>query len=238
MAWVGLIAFGFVCSPLIYWLAHWTPYRIELEEHAWISQYTDKPATRPRAPSAPWNKNFWIDAKVQPLFWTTVAGTQVILALLAYKFSGSSMLPGLALFGLFVLCLAIADAHSQFLPDSMTLSLMWLGLLAQLPQATRTVGPEAAIIGAAFGYGILWMLAKLFRILRKQDGLGHGDMKLMAAAGAWLGPLALPGAILIGSALALVFHGGRMLVGKSKKDDLFAFGPWLAVGVLAAMITS
>lgn len=237
MIWFYLVLTGVLASPIIYWLSQWTPHHIEVQEASWVSQLTGKTIkTTYSAPPPLWRVAFWQQAIRSTLFWISVFGAIAVTVVFGHQFAKTTMLAGLICFGLVILCLAVTDAHSQLLPDSMTLTLMWAGMLAQLSPATQTVGIDAAVVGAATGYLLLWTVARLFAMLRKQEGLGYGDMKLMAAAGAWLGPLALPGAIVIGSALAVLFHGLRIAIGKSKKDDLFAFGPWLATGILLAAI--
>lgn len=236
MTWLYLAGAGLVAGPLIYWLSKWAPYQIERQESEWIHELSGvhKPPAVP--PSIPiWRPAFWSEGARSYLFWLSLIGGCTLSIGFGMKFQGSLMLP-MVFFALAMLCLAVTDQYSQYLPDIMTLSLMWLGLLGQLLPATRTVGVEAAVVGAATGYVLLWVVAKLFLMLRKQEGLGHGDMKLLAAAGAWLGPLALPAAIFLGSAFAVVYQGLRLLRRRSSVSDLFPFGPWLAVGVLVAAL--
>jgi prepilin signal peptidase PulO-like enzyme (type II secretory pathway) len=237
MHWFFIALVAVAVGPVIYWLSRWAPHHIERQESEWISDITgSKPAITFPPPAPLWRRSYWAQAVSAPLFWVSTLGAVAVVLLFYHQFAGRPFFLGLAVFGLAVLCLAITDAYSQLLPDNMTLSLMWIGLLAQRLPSTKTVGIEAAVIGAAAGYLLLWLVARLFSMFRKQEGLGYGDMKLMAAAGAWLGPLALPGAIVIGSAMAVLFQGARMALGKSSKSDLFAFGPWLAAGILIAAI--
>lgn len=237
MVWFYLVLTGIISGPVIYWASQWTPHSIESQESAWIAELTGVKTTPTyQPPPAIWRGAFWQQAFDSKLFWVSIISAIAVALTFGHQFAGKPFMIGIVCFGLVVLCLAITDAYSQLLPDSMTLSLMWAGMLAQLSPATATVGIEASVIGAAIGYVLLWMIARLFSILRKQDGLGYGDMKLMAAAGAWIGPLALPGAIVLGSAMAVLFQGARMALGKAKKTDLFAFGPWLAAGILIAAI--
>jgi len=78
------------------------------------------------------------------------------------------------------------DLETFLLPDVLTLSLLWLGLLGSAFELLP-LAPAEAIWGACFGYMILWTINGLYRLLRKQDGFGGGDFKLLAALGAWLG---------------------------------------------------
>ena len=126
-----------------------------------------------------------------------------------------------------LLALAAIDQASRLLPDSLTLSGLWLGLLV----ATGGVHVSAtqAVLGAALGYLLLAGLNGAFRLLRGRNGMGGGDFKLLAMLGAWLGPAAMPVVMLLaaggGSLYALLSGPAR---GRGLAEAI-AFGPWLAM---------
>lgn len=93
--------------------------------------------------------------------------------------------------------LAWIDAETGYLPDRLTLPLLWLGLLVNLDHTFSSL--PLAVIGAALGYGLLWLLNHVFLLLTGRAGMGYGDFKLLAALGAWLGAAALPGILLAAS---------------------------------------
>jgi leader peptidase (prepilin peptidase)/N-methyltransferase len=98
------------------------------------------------------------------------------------------------------------------------------------------VSPEKAIVGAAIGYGLPAGVAKVFALLRGTDGMGDGDFKLLAALGAFTGPMGVV-LILLGAALAqVVVQGSLIMTGKLKKDSPFPFGPSLALFGAAAIL--
>lgn len=237
MTWLTLISIGLLAGPLMFWLAIWAPHQIEREESIWLKE-TMGLERKPQfpAPAPPWRSAFWRTHRGSALFLVCMIGAPVVMLLFWERFADTPMQTVMVFFGLAMLALAISDQYSQYLPDSMTLSLMWLGFLAQLSNSAQTVGLQASVIGAALGYLLLWITGKTYLIIRKQEGLGHGDMKLLAACGAWLGPMALPSIILIGSALAIAVQGARMLLKKSSRSDLFAFGPWLAGGAIISAL--
>jgi len=103
-----------------------------------------------------------------------------------------------ALFGWMLLALLALDVEHFWLPDLLTLPLLALGLLLGIG------GIEDRMIGAVAGGGALLLVAFLYRTLRKRDGLGLGDVKLMAALGAWIGPAALPLLLLGAASLGLL----------------------------------
>lgn len=120
------------------------------------------------------------------------------------------------------------DFDHQLLPDNITLPLLWLGLLLNTKYMFTT--PGDAIIGAASGYSVLWLLAYGFKLIRKIDGMGHGDFKLLAVFGAWLGwqmlPIILLTASLIGSIVGISLIVSQKSYPATKP---IAFGPYLAI---------
>ncbi|HFD2077682.1 TPA: A24 family peptidase [Serratia marcescens] len=89
-----------------------------------------------------------------------------------------------------LIALAWLDGRHRWLPDRLTQPLLWGGMLCNLDARWATLSD--AVIGAAAGYGGLWLLNALYRQVRRRDGIGQGDFKLLAALGAWLGWTMLP----------------------------------------------
>lgn len=135
-----------------------------------------------------------------------------------------------------LLLLFITDAKAQLLPDAITMPLLGLGLLAQLWTATRNIPVEASIVGAVIGYALLQVIRLAYRRLRGVEGLAYGDVKLMAAIGAWLGPLGVTASIFLGSVLALTWHGVAAWGDRARLARHVAFGPFLVTGALAALL--
>ena len=141
-----------------------------------------------------------------------------------------------ALMGSALICLAQIDWEHQLLPDAITQPFLWLGLLsAQFGLLGLT--PKASLLGAAMGYMSLWIIAKIYFLLSSRDGLGQGDMKLLALFGAWMGPLSLIALVLLASSTGAVFGLWRL---KVKKDlDLhepIAFGPFLILAAFTLLL--
>lgn len=130
-----------------------------------------------------------------------------------------------ALLGWWLLLLALLDHEHQWLPDRLTLPLLALGLLA----AWAGLGPDwpARVAGAAIGWGVLALIALVYRAMRGRDGLGGGDPKLLGAIGAWVGAWHLPaillGAGLIGLAAALAMKLRGEEVGPATRLPLGTF---------------
>jgi len=125
-----------------------------------------------------------------------------------------------------LIALAFIDGETQLLPDSITLPLLWLGLLFSLEGAFTT--PPEAILGAASGYLFLWSLYWLFKLATGREGMGYGDFKLFALFGAWLGWQALPLILFLASIVgALIGVAVLAYQGKDRHTPL-PFGPYLA----------
>ncbi|WP_274850360.1 prepilin peptidase [Serratia marcescens] len=89
-----------------------------------------------------------------------------------------------------LIALAWLDWRHRWLPDRLTQPLLWGGMLCNLDARWATLGD--AVIGAAAGYGGLWLLNALYRQVRRRNDIGQGDFKLLAALGAWIGWTMLP----------------------------------------------
>ncbi|KPN19628.1 prepilin peptidase [Luteimonas terrae] len=119
------------------------------------------------------------------------------------------------------------DIRTQLLPDSLTLPLMWLGLIASLDNLYMPAKP--ALLGAVVGYASLWTVWWLFKQATGKEGMGHGDFKLLAALGAWCGLSGLLPIILL-SAVAGAIIGSVMLAVQGRdRSTPIPFGPYLAI---------
>ncbi|MEZ5739785.1 MAG: A24 family peptidase [Burkholderiaceae bacterium] len=113
------------------------------------------------------------------------AATGLLSALAIWHFGATLAGAAAVLLTFFLVSLTGIDLDTQLLPDSMTLPLIWIGLLLNLH--TVFVPLPDAVLGATFGYLILWTIFWAFKLLTGKDGMGYGDFKLLAALGAWFG---------------------------------------------------
>lgn len=140
------------------------------------------------------------------------------------------------LFGLLLtwtlIALTFIDFDTQLLPDRYTLTLAALGLAVN-SYAIYT-SPTAAIWGYIIGFLCLWIVYYLFKIVTGKEGMGYGDFKLLAALGAWMGPLMLPLIVLLSSLVGAII--GIILLKIRKENKAFAFGPYIAMAGWIAFI--
>lgn len=129
--------------------------------------------------------------------------------------------------------IAMIDADTQLIPDSIVLPLMWVGLAMSLfhpmpGTTTLFIDPSDAIVGAIAGYLTLWSVFWLFKLVTGKDGMGYGDFKLLAALGAWLGwqqlPIIIMMSAVVGASINIV-----LIVAKGRDRSIpIPFGPYLA----------
>jgi leader peptidase (prepilin peptidase) / N-methyltransferase len=130
----------------------------------------------------------------------------------------------------FLIALAGIDARTQLLPDELNYPLLWIGLgLTLIPGwQPLPVSPSSAILAALIGYLSLWSVYQAFRLLTGKEGMGHGDFKLLAALGAWMGPIALLPIIMLSSLIGALVGGSMMVFFKHQREVPIPFGPYIA----------
>ncbi|RIY42217.1 prepilin peptidase [Neopusillimonas maritima] len=143
--------------------------------------------------------------------------------------------------------LAMIDAHTGLLPDLLTLPLLWLGLGLSW-SGILPVSLHQSVGGAMAGYGFLWLLSWLFLCIRGKEGMGHGDFKLTAALGAWLGYGLLPVVLLWACCLGLMAVFVRHFLPFGQRTDrvdagsvlaqTLPFGPYLVLSGASALLVS
>lgn len=132
---------------------------------------------------------------------------------------------------LIVIC--FIDLQHQLLPDNLSLSLLWLGLIANT-QSLFTTLPNA-VLSAAAAYLSLWLFIKLFYLLTGKIGMGHGDFKLFAAFGAWFGWTQLPFILLISSFMGAVTGIIYLKATGKTRETTIPFGPFLCIAGLISL---
>lgn len=159
--------------------------------------------------------------------------TGVLIGTISWKFGYSSITLMAWIFALALITLTFIDFDTQLLPDDITLPLLWLGILFNLN--TGFTDLKSAVIGAMAGYLVLWSVYWLFKLIRGKEGMGYGDFKLLAAIGAWFGWQLLPAVILLSSTLGTIIGIALIVLTKRGKEVPMPFGPFLAIGGIAAL---
>ena len=159
--------------------------------------------------------------------------TGLASAVVAWKFGYGPACAAALVLTWFLVALTGIDLDTQLLPDSLTLPLLWLGILVSLvlpavPGATLPVDLRSSVIGAIAGYLSLWSVYQGFRLLTGKEGMGYGDFKLLAALGAWLGWQMLLPIVLGAAGVGAVVGIAMILLRRHDRGVPIAFGPFLA----------
>ncbi len=160
-----------------------------------------------------------------------LTGTLIGFAAYQYGYSSTAVFAFIFIFAL--IALTFIDFDTQLLPDDITLPLLWLGLLFNLHRGFTDL--KSAVIGAMLGYLILWSVYWLFKLVTGKEGMGYGDFKLLGAIGAWFGWQLLPAVILLSSVAGAVIGIGLILFKGKSGNTAIPFGPFLALGGIAAL---
>jgi leader peptidase (prepilin peptidase)/N-methyltransferase len=167
--------------------------------------------------------------------------TALLSAAVAWRFGFGASAGCAILITWFLIALTCVDLDHQLLPDSLTLPLLWLGLLASAAGLAAAghnlpVDPVSAISGAAAGYLCLWAVYHAFRLLTGKEGMGHGDFKLLSALGAWLGWQMLLPIVLLSAGVGAVVGVGLIALRRTQRGTPIPFGPFLAGAGWIAML--
>ncbi|MDR1661472.1 MAG: A24 family peptidase [Azoarcus sp.] len=172
-------------------------------------------------------------APISPRYPLVEALTAALSGYAAWHFGFGPATIGALIFLWAMIALAFIDFDTQLLPDNLTLPVLWLGLAFNL---RATYVPLAdAVIGAMAGYLFLWSVYWLFKLVTGKEGMGHGDFKLLAAIGAWLGWQILPLVILLASLAGAAIGVGLIAAKLLKRGTPIPFGPYLAIAGLIVL---
>ena len=133
-----------------------------------------------------------------------------------------------------LIALAFIDLEHFLLPDRLTLPLLAIGLGVNAGNTFTDL--ISALVGAAAGYGVLWIVFHGFRILTGKEGMGHGDFKLLAALGAWMGWQMLPLIVLLSAGTGAIIGITMLILQRQQRGQQIPFGPYLAGGGWLALL--
>ncbi len=171
-------------------------------------------------------------APISPRYPAVEALSGLLAGYIAWRYGLSAAMLWALVFVWAMIALTFIDLDTFYLPDSITLPLLWLGLLVNAGGVFTDL--RSAVIGAAAGYLVLWTVYWSFKLATGKEGMGYGDFKLLAAIGAWLGWTMLPLVILLSSFVGAAIGISLIVFARHSRDKPIPFGPYLAVaGVIA-----
>jgi leader peptidase (prepilin peptidase)/N-methyltransferase len=167
--------------------------------------------------------------------------TAVLSAAVAMHFGWHWQTLAALLFTWALVCLTVIDLDHTLLPDVVTIPLLWLGLLLSLfwradLTAPAPADPSSAILGAVFGYLVLWTVYWAFKLATGKEGMGYGDFKLLGALGAWMGWQMLPLVLLLSALAGAVIGIALILLRGRDRNVPIPFGPYLAAAGWIALL--
>ncbi len=172
-------------------------------------------------------------ARISPRYPLVEALTGLLSGYAAWRFGFGLAAFGALLFSWAMIALAFIDLDTGYLPDNITLPLLWAGLVLNLFDIFTGLG--SAVIGAAGGYLALWSVFWTYKLATGKDGMGYGDFKLLGAIGAWLGWKMLPLAILLSSVAGAAIGIALIVFARHERGTPIPFGPYLAIAGLIAL---
>jgi leader peptidase (prepilin peptidase)/N-methyltransferase len=172
-------------------------------------------------------------AGISPRYPLVEALTAILSGYVAWHLGFTAAAAGALVFTWAMIALAFIDLDTFYLPDDITLPLLWAGLLLNVFGTYTDIG--SAVLGAAAGYLTLWIVFWLFKLATGKEGMGYGDFKLLAAIGAWLGWKMLPLVILLSSFVGAVLGICLIVFARRGRNVPIPFGPYLAIAGLVAL---
>ena len=171
--------------------------------------------------------------RISPRYPIIETLTAALSGYVAWRFGFTGQTLAALIFVWAMIALAFIDLDTFYLPDDITLPLLWAGLIANM--AGLFVDLQAAVIGAMAGYLSLWLVFWGYKLATGKDGMGYGDFKLLAAIGAWLGWKMLPAVILLSSFAGAVVGISLIVFNRHGRNVPIPFGPYLVLGGLIAL---
>ena len=162
-----------------------------------------------------------------------IAAISFLLFYFLYGISVKSLL--LIILSIFFIIIFFIDLKHFIIPNELTFPLMVIGFLKSFdPNLDQTIFPNYihSILGGLAGYFLIWLVIIIYEKIRKKEGMGLGDAKLLAAIGFWFGWVSIPFTIFISSFVALIFVIPSLLNKTRKVSSQIPFGPYIIIGCI------
>lgn len=167
--------------------------------------------------------------------------TALSFSLFFYFFGISFTTLFLITLSLFATIIFFIDFEHFIIPNELTFSLMFLSLLKLLdPNLNLSIfsNLKDSLIGGVAGYFLIFFIVQFYRKVRKKEGMGMGDAKLLSAIGFWFGWYSIPFIIFISSIIALVSVVPSLIQKSKKLDSVIPFGPFIILGTVLFLTIS
>jgi leader peptidase (prepilin peptidase)/N-methyltransferase len=141
----------------------------------------------------------------------------------------------LLILSIFFIIIFFIDLKHFIIPNELTFPLMIIGFFKSFdPNLNKAIFPNYinSLIGGIFGYLIIWLIIFFYKKVRKKEGMGLGDAKLLAVIGFWFGWFSIPFTIFISSIVALIFVVPSLINKSRKMSSQIPFGPYIIIGCI------
>ena len=130
------------------------------------------------------------------------------------------------------------DLKHFIIPNLITFPMMALGFIKSFDPNLNSIFPNyiLSILGGLFGYGIIWSITFFYKQIKKKEGMGLGDAKLLSVIGFWFGLKAIPFVIFLSSTIALISVIPDLIKKSKKMSSKIPFGPYIIVGTVVYLI--
>jgi len=161
--------------------------------------------------------------------------TAISFVLIFHIYGASITTLLLLILSIFFIIIFFIDLQHFIIPNVLTFPLMVIGFLKSFdPNLNQTIFPNYinSLIGGLFGYSIIWLIIFFYKKVRKKEGMGLGDAKLMAVIGFWFGWISIPFTIFISSTVALILVIPSLINQSRKMSSEIPFGPYIIIGCI------
>jgi len=153
-----------------------------------------------------------------------------------YGFTLTTLL--LMILSLSLIIIFFIDLKHFIIPNSITFPMMALGFAKSFDPNLDSIFPNyiLSLLGGLFGYGIIWCITFFYKQIKKKEGMGLGDAKLLSVFGFWFGLKAVPFVIFLSSAIALISVMPDLMKKSKNMSSQIPFGPFIILGALVYLI--
>ncbi len=144
----------------------------------------------------------------------------------------------LMILGLSFIIIFFIDLKHFIIPNSITFPMMALGFIKSFDPNLNSMFPNyvLSLLGGLFGYGIIWSIIFFYKLIKKKEGMGLGDAKLLGVIGFWFGLKSIPFVIFLSSTIALISVIPDLLKKSKRMSSKIPFGPYIIIGTLVYLI--
>ena len=168
--------------------------------------------------------------------YVIVEAINIVSFITIYYFFGISVITVLLMMlSISFLVIFFIDFEHFIIPNVLTFPMMIVGFLKSFDPNLPSLFPNYinSLIGGLFGYGVIWSIIYFYKQLRKKEGMGFGDAKLLAVVGFWFGWISIPFVLFLSSVLALLWVAPDLIKKSKKLTSQIPFGPYI---ILASIL--